>query len=136
MDEKTQQVVKDNAQLEELRDFYRKFGNEEKGIDAFFLEIIQTTNSEKIGNLTEEELGMPRLSVRTLIELSDDCSLIPSMSTFSEKFKKQAENILATSLSKEGFLIKSRITQKKEFADQKKKKKRKGLFGRKEEDDD
>ena len=41
--------------------------------------------------------------------------------------------MLATSLSKEGFLIKARITQKKEILDNKKKPKRKGLFGRKEE---
>jgi len=56
------------------------------------------------------------------------------MSAFTKYFKRQAENILATSLSKDGFLIKARITQKKELIDKDKRKERtKGLFGKKEE---
>lgn len=136
MDEAVKDMVKEQAEAEELRDFYRKFGLEEKGIDNFFLEIVRTDDTSKVGNLDKDELGTPILPVRNLLELSDDCSLIPSMSTFQEKFKSQAENILKTSLSKDGFLIKARITQKKEFADKKKKKVRTGLFGKKEDVDD
>lgn len=133
MEEQVQEMVQEKAQADELMEFYRRFGVDEKGIDAFFLEIIREDDTTKVGNLTEDELGEPLLPVRTLLEIKDDCSLIPSMSTFTEKFKKQAENILATSLSREGFLIKARITQKKEFLDKPKKKVRRGFFAKKEE---
>jgi hypothetical protein len=134
MNEETKQLVEKEEEYDDLKEFYRKVGLEEKGIDNFFLEIIRADDTSKIANLTEDELGVPELPVRTLIELSDDCALIPCMSTFQNKFKKQAENILSTSLSREGFLIKARITQKKELLDNKKRRmKRVGLFGKKEE---
>jgi len=56
----------------------------------------------KIGNLTKDEIGLPRLPVRTLLELSDDCHIISSMSSFETDFKKQAQDMVNTSLSKEG----------------------------------
>jgi len=135
MDEETQDQVLTEAELEEVKDFYRRLGVEEKGIDTFFLEIIRADDTTKIGNLTEAELGSPNLPVRTLKELAGDCELIPSMATFTKYFKDQAEMILATSLSKEGFLIKARITQKKELLDRKRRVRTKGgLFAKKVEE--
>lgn len=127
----------EEAKYDEVRDFIRQVGAEEKGIDNFFLEIIRDKDSFKIGNLDKDELGVPQLPIRTLIELADDCALIPSMSSFKEDFEGQAKNLIATSLSKEGFLIKARITQKKELLDTDKRKDRvkKGLFGKKEEEE-
>lgn len=136
MDEQVKEFVKTEAKAEDLKEFYRKFGQDENGIDAFFLEIIRTIKTTKVGNLNEDELGKPQIPVRTLLELSKDCALIPSMSSFQKSFEIEAENILATSLSKDGFLIKARITQKKEFLDKPKKKVRKGLFGKKVEEDE
>jgi hypothetical protein len=137
MDEQVQQFVKTEAEADELRDFIRKAG-EEKGIDQFFLEIIRASDNLKIGNLTKDEIGLPRLPTRTLLELADDCELIPSLSSFKTDFRKQAQDMVNTSLSKEGFLIRARITQKKELLDStKKKEKRRGLFGsRKEESEE
>jgi len=131
MDEEIRNKVAEHAQAEELNQFYRGTGSEEKGIDNFFIEIVKAEDTKKIGNLTEDELGIPQLPVRTLLELKEDCELIPSMSSFANSFKNTAEAILSTSLSKEGFLIRSRITQKRELGD-KPKKKKKGLFSKKE----
>jgi hypothetical protein len=135
MDEEKMNAIQEQAKANELEEFIRRFSNEEKGIDSFFLEIMrneQLSKSEKIGNLTEEELGMPRLPVRTLLELKRDCSLIPSLSGMEKSFENEAQIMLNTSLSKLGFLIKARITTKKEFLDTKPKKVKKGLFGNKE----
>ena len=131
------EMAKEEAKYDEIRDFIRQVGAEEKGIDNFFLEIIRDDKSFKIGNLDKDELGVPQLPIRTLIELADDCKLIPSMSSFTTDFQEQAKNLIATSLSKEGFLIKARITQKKELLDTDKRKNRlkKGLFGKKEEEE-
>lgn len=136
MDEEIKQMAKQEAEAEELKEFMRKMGVEEKGIDAFFLEIVRTDDTRKVGFITEDELGRPFIPVRTLFELANDCDLIPSMSSFSSDFRKQAENVLATSLSKEGFLIKARITQKKEFLDKAKRKIKRGWFGRKEKEEE
>lgn len=132
MDKVVQEIAEMEASAEEVKDFYRKMADE-RGIDFFFLEVVRAKDSKKVGNLNKEELGLPPLPVRTLLDLANDCDKIPSMSSFAKDFKTQAENILATSLSKEGFLIKARITQKKEFLDKEKKKVKKGFFNRKEE---
>ena len=136
MDSELKQLVEAEATAEELKEFYRKYGNEERGIDNFFLEIVKAEDTTKIANLGLDELGMSLLPVRTLKELQHDCALIPSMSSFATQFKKTSEDILASSLSKEGFLIKARITQKKQFLDKETSKKKKrgfGLFAKKEE---
>lgn len=135
MDDTQVKDTREQAQRNELEEFYRRFGVEEKGIDNFFLEIVRATDTTKIGNLTKDELGTPQLPVRTLKDLKNDCDLIPSMSSFATSFSKTSEDILATSLSKEGFLIKMRVTQKKEFLDKAKKKVKTGLFGGKKEED-
>ena len=137
MNKEVKEMATKDAQYDEVKEFIRQIGAEEKGIDNFFLEIIRNDDSLKIGNLDKDELGLPQLPVRTLIELSEDCALIPSMSSFKTDFETQATNLIATSLSKDGFLIKARITQKKELLDSDKRKSRlkKGLFGKKEEEE-
>lgn len=135
MEQEVKQFIKTEAEADDLRDFIRKAG-EEKGIDNFFIEIIRADDNLKIGNLERLEIGLPKVPIRTLLELSDDCDMIPSMSSFAEDFKKQAQDMVNTSLSKEGFLIRARITQKKELLDSTKKKTRRvGLFGKKEEEE-
>lgn len=133
MDEEFRDLAELEAQTEELKEFYRRLGVDEKGIDTFFLEIIRTDDTKKVANLSNEELGMPQIPVRAQLELAKDCDKIPSMSSWAKDLRENAEIILATSLSKEGFLIKARITQKKEFLDKEKRRVRKGLFGKKEE---
>jgi len=133
MDNETREMARQEAEYADAQEFLRKFGTEEKGLDNFFLEIMRTDNTLKVGNLESDELGKPQIPLRTMLELADDCALIPSMSSFETELRKQSEIILASSLSKMGFLIKARITQKKEFLDKEKKKKvRTGLFGKKE----
>ena len=135
MNEETKQMVEAEAEAEDLKEFIRTIG-EERGIDNFFLEIIRNDDSLKLGNLTQDEIGLSQLPIRTLIELANDCEDIPSMSAFVKDFRKQAQIMIESSLSKEGFLIKARITQKKELLDtDKRKRKRKGLFGKVEEEE-
>ena len=135
MNEETKQMVEAEAEAEDLKEFIRTIG-EERGIDNFFLEIIRNDDSLKLGNLTQDEIGLSQLPIRTLIELANDCEDIPSMSSFVKDFRKQAQIMIESSLSKEGFLIKARITQKKELLDtDKRKRKRKGLFGKVEEEE-
>jgi hypothetical protein len=132
MDEQLQQQAKEDSQKNELDEFLRRAGIEEKGIDNFFLEIVRADDTLKIGNLTETELGKPILPVRTLLELANDCKDIPCMSSLETDFRLTAEDMAKTSLSKDGFLIKMRVTQVKKFMDKAKKRIKGGLFGKKE----
>ena len=134
MDAEVKEMVKTESEADDLKDFLRRYGGEESGIDNFFLEVIRDDDSLKIGNLEEEELGMPEIPLRTILELKRDCESIPSLHSFAEDFKSQATDLIHSSLSKKGFLINARITQKKQLTDtDKRKKKRVGLFGKKEE---
>lgn len=88
---------------------------EKPGAFSFFNKVIEKRDSSKIGNLTKEELGGTRLSVRDY----------QSMANFEEfmghdkvalYFRSKAEITSGTSLSKDGFLMKLAITQRKEKA--------------------
>jgi hypothetical protein len=84
---------------------------------TFFSRVIKTKDSTKVGNLSEEELGISRLPVRTYKELALQCNELFEEKEFGDFFDKQAEIQLATSLSKGGFLIKQVGTSRKEVAD-------------------
>lgn len=136
METEVKEMVKDEAEADELKEFLRRYGGEENGIDNFFLEVVRDNNSLKIGNLDEDELGMPDIPLRTALELKRDCESIPSLNSFAKDFENQAIDLIHTSLSKNGFLINARITQKKGLIETTKKKKRRtGLFGKKEEEE-
>lgn len=135
MNEETVNAISENAEAQDISDFIRGVMQEEKGIDNFFINIIRE-DSLKTGNLEIEELGEARLPLRTLLELRKDCEDIPSLSELAKDFEKQAKDLVQTSLSKDGFLIKSRITQNKSLIGEKKRRRsRIGLFGKKQEEE-
>ena len=132
MDNEVKEMVKNESEAEDLKEFLRKYSGDENGLDNFFLEVIRDEDSLKIGNLEEEELGLPDIPLRTILELKRDCESIPSLSGFANDFESQARDLIHSSLSKKGFLINARITQKKQLTDTTKKKRKVGLFGKKE----
>ncbi|UCD20532.1 MAG: hypothetical protein JSW08_02005 [archaeon] len=81
---------------------------EKTGIYQFFNKIIKSEDTTKVAYLDEEELRV----IRTL----QDASLYAKgwkLDLVNDFLKKKAEILLATSDSKNGFLIQSAITQKK-----------------------
>lgn len=132
MNNEVKEMVKNESEAEDLKEFLRRYGGDENGLDNFFLEVVRDEDSLKIGNLEEEELGLPDVPLRTILELKRDCESIPSLSGFADDFKSQARDLIHSSLSKRGFLINARITQKKQLTDTTKKKRRTGLFGKRE----
>lgn len=110
----------------------RKFAEQKSNIHSFFTKVIQEEDTTKTGNLSEEELGVSNLPVRSLKELELFCEDIYLDEEWAEYFKKMAEIQTASSLSKEGFLLRLSVTQKKELADvTQKKKENKGWFKKK-----
>lgn len=115
----------------------RQYAQEKANIHSFFTKVIQNPSTIRIGNVSEEELGTPQLSIRGLKELELFSRDVYKDETWGDYFQKMAEIQTATSLSKEGFLLRLSVTQKKELADvTPKKKKNKGWFKKKGETGD
>ena len=122
-----------NMTESEAEAMLRSFSEKNDTSVSFFRDVIRNKDSSKIGNLNDEELGMPQLPVRTLQELGMLSKEVFNRDTFADYFNEQAEIVLATSLSKSGFLIKQVGTSKKEIADvtPKEKKANSGWFRKK-----
>jgi hypothetical protein len=108
----------------------RQYAQEKANIHSFFTKVIENPDTTKTGNVDEDELGKPQISVRGLKELELFSRDVYMDDSWGDYFEKMAEIQTATSLSKEGFLMKLSVTSKKELADvtPKVKKKNKGWF--------
>lgn len=106
----------------------------QKGIHAFLTHIALGKETTRVGYLTEEELGMPKLPERTVKELALFCKNVANEKEIGEYFEAKAEILTATSLSKEGFLAKLAVITRRETSNiLKVPKKNKGWFGKKKQ---
>tara|TARA_R100001530_G_scaffold66722_1_gene47705 strand:+ start:2938 stop:3363 length:426 start_codon:yes stop_codon:yes gene_type:complete len=80
---------------------------------AFFKELIAGRSNIKSANLSEDELGGVRIPVRTNLEISEYCKAM-KMGAFANCFKRDAQITLGTSLSRDGFLVKTSVTSTRE----------------------
>ena len=122
---------------ERAEELVRQLSSKGDNVHTFFRDIIASDSTTKTGNLASEELGMPRITLRGIKELELFSRDIFKQDLWAKYFEKLGEIQTATSLSKEGILIKLAVTSKKELADiTPEKKKNRGMFGfgRKKED--
>lgn len=82
---------------------------EKTGIYQFFNKVLELEDSSKVGNLEAEELNSVRNLQRAGLYAEE-----MGLELIKDYLQKRSEIIVATSLSKKGFLIKSIITTKKE----------------------
>jgi len=109
---------------------------EKQNLIGFFKRIIDKDFNAKTANLTPDELGLAKIPVRTNMEIASYCEFM-GMQGFADVFMDDAQIVLATSLSREGFLPKLAVTTQK-FSEtslnkQLGEKKKKGLFSKKED---
>lgn len=102
------------AQQEAIYDYPHP--EEKASVFSIFKKIIKTRDTSKVGNLDKFEL----LSVRAAQHLSLFVET-QGYDIVSDYFKKKAEVILATSLSKDAAFIQAVITQKRQLLSDKKK---------------
>jgi hypothetical protein len=119
-----------------LKEYLEGFGaqvpEEKHTLHTFLFRVATAEDTTKTGYLKEEELGVPRLPVRSYKSLALLSDKIINNEFFRDYFLKEAEDTLATSLSRDGFLDKLAVTTKKELADITKPKSiNKGWFHRK-----
>lgn len=107
---------------------------EKYNVHSFLAKVIETEDTTRLGNLNEEELGVPKLPLRTEKELELFCNEIADMPYMGEYFKKEAEILTSTSLSKNAKLLNLSVVQKREIEDSTKPKKpNKGWFRKKKD---
>jgi len=125
---KIAQAMKDNVQSPE----------EKHNVHTFLFNVVQAKDTSKIGNLRVDkdmdELGTPVHTARGSKDLARISLMIMGNQYFNNYFQLEAEDTLATSLSREGFLVRQGTTQTKNIADvTKRRKSNKGWFTQKEE---
>jgi hypothetical protein len=111
---------------------------EKQGIFSFFKKVISMPDTIRTSNLTNVELGEVTLSVRTLRNLSLFCKE-SGLLGLGEYFEKESKVISDSSLSRDGFLDKVVVTQRKATSmktrDFSAAQKKKWFGGKKEEED-
>jgi len=125
--------MSDELTIEE-KEILRQLNEGKQNVHSFFTNIVKSKDTTKTGYLNQEELGMPKLPVRTYKELALFSKEVYGDTSWSDYFDKMSEIQTSTSLSKDGILLKLSVTQKKELADvsPKEKKVNKGWFKKKE----
>ena len=107
---------------------------EKQNVFTFLHNVAITKDTTKTAFLRDDkdlnEVGVPKLPVRTYHSLALVAKDIMNNNYFADYFKKEAEIIASTSLSRGGFLTKLAIVQRREIADvtPKKRKTNKGWF--------
>ena len=107
-----QQVM---AQLEALA-HTAAVEDEKHNAHKFIHAVATSDDTTKVGNLKEEEVGIPKLSQRTLKELSLYCRDIAGDDDWADYFDKRAEILTSTSLSKDAKLLEMAIIQRREVS--------------------
>lgn len=87
---------------------------EKQNIFAFFRKVISMSDTTRTSNLNEDELGLAKIPVRTNLELSEYCKVM-GLKGLSTYFNQEAQIITNSSLSREGFLDRLAVTQKREM---------------------
>jgi len=128
-----------NITEKEAQDLVRHFNEQSSGVHSFLTSVVRTDDTTKLGNLKEEEIGTPRISLRGLKELQLFSKEIAEENEWADYFGKLAEIQTSTSLSEKALLPRLAVTQKKELADmspqQTAKKKNSGWFKSKNKQD-
>jgi len=107
--------------------------DEKQTVHSFLHNVAIADDTTKLGNLKEEEVGTPKLPQRTYLELALFCKEIANMEYFHDYFRKKAEILTSSSLSKEAKLISLAVVTRREVGDISRRRptKNKGWFGNK-----
>jgi hypothetical protein len=122
-------AMKDNAPSQD----------EKVNVHTFLRDVVVTPDVTRVGNLRDDkemnELGSPNYHVRGSKDMSLIAKEIMKNAFFSNYFEQEAQDTLATSLSRNGFLVRQASVQTKQVVDATKRKKtNSGWFGKKTEE--
>lgn len=134
MENEDELTLEEQEQLEELMKSYNSPTPDEKHtVHSFLHKVATSKDTLKTGNLTQEEVGNVRLPVRSVKEFELMAKELCKDDMMKRYFAEEAEIITASSLSKDGFLVRQSTLQRKELSDNRQpRKQNKGWFRSKE----
>lgn len=91
--------------------------DEKQNVHSFLFNVARADDTTKLGNLTPEEVGIPKLPIRTYKELALFCRDVGNMAYFHDYFNAKSEIMTSSSLSKDAKLIDLAVMNRKEIAD-------------------
>lgn len=122
---------------EALREYFSNgapIPEEKHNVHSFLHKVATSDDTTKVGNLTAEEVGMPKLTLRGSKGIALIARSIVSNNIIADYFEAEGEIVTATSLSKDAKLLTLAVVQKRIVEDQTKpKKENSGWFKKKEE---
>jgi len=104
---------------------------EKQNVHTFLHNVAVSKDTTKLGYLSEEEIGLPQLPLRTYKELALYCEKVLDKSYFRSYFQKKGEILTSTSLSKEAKLLNLAVTTTRQVTgvpSEKPRKENKGWF--------
>ena len=108
--------------------------DEKHNVHTFLHKVSVSQDTTKTGNLSEEEIGVTKYSLRTYKKLKLISDKLIGDDMWAEYYRDKGEILSATSLSKDGFLMKQATTQTRQIADiTKPRVQNKGWFKKKDE---
>lgn len=81
-----------------------------EGIFKFFKWVLQFSESWKVGNLNNTEIGQSKLSIRSYLELAK-YSEVEGLDNVSKYFIDRANIVAGTSMGRKGFIAQLFVTQ-------------------------
>jgi hypothetical protein len=132
-------MTDDNSTLyteEEVSQIARNYADKQASAQHFFLEVMRSDDTTKVGFLSDTELGLPKLPIRTYKELAlfVETVSVDKDNLWVDYFNGLSEIQTSTSLSKNAKLLSLVGTQRKEVADMTPaKKENKGWFRKKDD---
>ena len=91
--------------------------DEKYNTHVFLHRVATADDTTKVGNLSDVEVGKPEYAARALKQMALVASDIIDNDELSKFFLKESEILTATSLSKEGFLVRQATTTTRQIAD-------------------
>lgn len=108
----------EKEQIKEVLGFGAPIPEEKQNVHTFLNKVATADDTTKVGNLTEDELGLPSKTLRTYQEMALIAKNIIGSPEISDYYIAKGEIITATSLSKNAKLINLAVVQKRIVEDE------------------
>lgn len=130
-----EEIITDEQLQEAMRNYGAPQPEEKQNIHTFLTNVVKAKDTTKTGFLSDIELGVTPYSERTYKTLELQSNELCNDDIWAGYFKKKAEILTATSLSRNAKLLSLAVLQRRELADTSEdinKKPNSGWFSKKE----
>ena len=117
MTENEELSEQEKASLREYLGVGATLPEERHNTHSFLNKVATARDTTKVGNLDKDELGMPRINLRTLKEMALIAGTIMANEKLKEYYTAKGEILTSTSLSKNATLINLAVIQKRQIED-------------------